>query len=309
MNIQHQLNSKFLLLALGLLLVSVNSVADIKVFACEPEWQALANELGGEKVTSYSATTGLQDPHQVQARPSLISKMRDADLLICSGADLEVGWLPVLLRRASNDKLQANKPGYFFAANHVKLLGIPKIIDRSQGDVHAAGNPHVQTNPKNISRIAKALVERMKLIDPDNASYYQSRTDKFLVRWKRAIIRWKKQVRPIRGETVVVQHASWDYLLDFAKLSQVATIEEKPGIPATSGHLVALTKQLKGSSTKIIIRAAYQDGRASEWLANRSGLKDVVLPFTIGGTEQTNDLFSLYDQTFTLIVNAINSKN
>jgi zinc/manganese transport system substrate-binding protein len=293
-----------------LLLIQSNPVyADINIFACEPEWQALVGELGGSKVTSFSATTGLQDPHQVQARPSLISKMRNADLLVCSGADLEIGWLPVLLRRASNPALQVNKPGYFFAANHVRLLGIPKVIDRSQGDVHAAGNPHVQTNPKNIKLIAKALVKRMKIIDPDNASYYQERTNDFLARWKTALKRWKKQVRAFKGQEIVVQHASWDYLVDFTQLEQVATIEEKPGIPVTSGHLSSLVKQLAHSQVKVIIHAAYQDEKASKWLSKRSGIKVVSLPFTIGGNNQANDLFSLYDNTFNLLALAMKGSN
>ena len=293
-----------------LLLIQSNSVyADINVFACEPEWQALVGELGGSKVTSFSATTGLQDPHQVQARPSLISKMRNADLLVCSGADLEIGWLPVLLRRASNPALQVNKPGYFFAANHVRLLGIPNVIDRSQGDVHAAGNPHVQTNPKNIKLIAKALVKRMKIIDPDNASYYQERTNDFLARWKIALKRWKKQVKAFKGQEIVVQHASWDYLVDFTQLEQVATIEEKPGIPVTSGHLSSLVKQLDHSQVKVIIHAAYQDEKASKWLSKRSGIKVVSLPFTIGGNNQANDLFSLYDNTFNLLALAMKGSN
>lgn len=279
--------------------------ANINVFACEPEWQALVEELGGDKVTTFSATTGMQDPHQVQARPSLITKMRDADLLICSGADLEVGWLPLLLRRAGNNKIAVNKPGYFFAANHVKLLGMPKVIDRSQGDVHAAGNPHVQTNPKNMAVVAKALVKRMKTIDPANASYYQEKTDNFLARWKQAVRKWKKQIRPFKGARVIVQHASWDYLMDFGKFEQVATIEEKPGIPPTTGHLVELTKQFKENPADIIIHAAYQNEKASKWLSKRSGIPAVTLPFTIGGDDEAKDLFALYDTTFNLIYNAL----
>lgn len=282
--------------------------ANINVFTCEPEWQALAQELGGDKITSFSATTGMQDPHQVQARPSLITKMRNADLLICSGAGLEVGWLPVLLRRASNEKIAINKPGYFFAANHVKLLGVPKIIDRSQGDVHAAGNPHVQTNPKNIALVAKALVKRMKTIDPTNADYYQNQTDNFLTRWKQAIRKWKKQARILKGTRFVVQHASWDYLMDFGKFEQVATIEEKPGIPPTSGHLTDLVKQLKNNPADIIIHAGYQDERASKWLSTRSGIPTVTLPFTIGGTDKATDLFSLYNNTFSILINTIKNK-
>jgi len=287
----------------------INTVsANINVFTCEPEWQALAQELGGDKVTTFSATTGMQDPHQVQARPSLITKMRNADLLICSGADLEVGWLPVLLRRASNSKISVNKPGYFFAANHVKLLGAPKIIDRSQGDVHAAGNPHVQTNPKNIALIAKALVKRMKTIDPNNAAYYQNKTDNFLARWKQAMRKWKKQVRALKGSRFIVQHASWDYLMDFGKFEQVATIEEKPGIPPTSGHLADLVNQFKNNPADIIIHAGYQDERASKWLSKRSGIPTVTLPFTIGGNDKATDLFSLYNDTFAILTNTLKSK-
>ncbi len=278
-----------------------NASANINVFTCEPEWQALAQELGGDKVTTFSATTGMQDPHHVQARPSLITKMRNADLLICSGADLEVGWLPVLLRRASNEKIAVNKPGYFFAANHVKLLGVPKVIDRSQGDVHAAGNPHVQTNPKNIAVIAKVLVKRMKTIDPSNAQYYQTQTDNFLKRWKQSVRKWKKQIRPFKGTRIIVQHASWDYLMDFGKFEQVATIEEKTGIPPTTGHLVDLVKEFKNNPADIIIHAGYQPNKASKWLSQRSNIPEITLPFTIGGTDQAKDLFSLYDNTFNLI--------
>jgi zinc/manganese transport system substrate-binding protein len=278
-----------------------SAMANINVFACEPEWQVLAQELGGDKVTTFSATTGLQDPHQVQARPSLISKMRNADLMICSGADLEVGWLPVLLRRASNPNIAVGKPGYFFAANYVRLLGVPKVIDRSQGDVHAAGNPHIQTNPKNIALVAKALVEKMKIIDPENANYYQTQTDEFLTRWQVAMKKWKKQARALKGLKIIVQHASWDYLIDFGKFKQVATIEEKPGIPATSGHLAQLVNQFKDYPADIIIHAAYQDDRAAQWLSKRSGIPVASLPFTIGGSDSVTDLFTLFDETFRLL--------
>ncbi len=281
--------------------------ADINVFTCEPEWHALVIELGGNKVTAFSATTGMQDPHQIQARPSLISKMRNADLLICSGADLEIGWLPLLLRRASNPSIQANKPGYFMAANHVRLLGMPASIDRSQGDLHAAGNPHVQTNPKNIRLIAKALVKRMKIIDPINAEFYQKKADNFLQRWKVAMRGWTEKAKQLYGTKIIVQHASWEYLNDFSKLQQTETIEEKPGIPVTSGHLASLLSNLKHNPSKLIIHAAYQNGRASQWLSERSDIPVVTLPFTVGGSDAATDLFSLYDETFRLLIDAIKS--
>ncbi|MBL4910057.1 MAG: zinc ABC transporter substrate-binding protein [Alteromonadaceae bacterium] len=283
--------------------------ANINVFSCEPSWQALAQELGGDKVTTFSATNGMQDPHHIQARPSLIAKMRNADLLVCSGADLEVGWLPLLVRRAGNAKLTIGKPGYFFAANYVKLLDIPKVIDRSQGDVHAAGNPHIQTNPKNIALVAKAMVERMKIIDPDNANFYQDRADKFLTRWKKALRKWKKQARQLKGIRIIVQHKSWAYLMDFGRFNEVATIEDKPGIPPTSGHLVDLVKTFKNNPADIIIHAGYQSKKASQWLSQRTGIPSVTLPFTIGGTDKATDLFSLFDNTFDLLTNTLKNNN
>lgn len=301
---QSKIKNSLLIVAFFCVVQSVN--AEIKVFACEPEWQSLMIELGGEKVSVFSATNGMQDPHKVQARPSLISKMRDANLLVCSGADLEVAWLPLLIRRAGNSSVAVNSDGYFMAADHVRLLGIPKSIDRSQGDVHAAGNPHVQTNPKNIALVAKALVKRMKKIDPINAVYYQNRTNDFLARWNKSIRGWKQKLRKIKGTKVVAQHASWDYLFDFAKLEQIALIEEKPGIPATSGHLTSLLAQLKLEPAKLIVHAAYQNGKASRWLSERSDIVSVTLPFTVGGSEQATDLFSLYDETFRILDEAIN---
>src|SRR3954471_4775548 len=136
-------------LALCLLLLRAETARALDVFACEPEWAALAQELGGNIVTASSATTARQDPHQVQARPSLIARLRSADLVVCTGAELEIGWLPVLLRQAANSRVQPGSPGYFEAARSVRLLDVPTRLDRAEGDIHAAGNPHIQTDPRN----------------------------------------------------------------------------------------------------------------------------------------------------------------
>ncbi|WP_438865627.1 metal ABC transporter substrate-binding protein [Neptunicella sp.] len=295
------------MLVLTLLLGSAFSAqAKVHILACEPEWASLANELGGDLVETYSATTGLQDPHHVQARPSLIAKVRDADMVACTGADLEVGWLPLLLQRASNANIQQGKPGYFMATQYVRLLGIPKQIDRSQGDVHAAGNPHIQTNPANIPFVAKAMSERLIQLDAVNSSVYQANLENFLTRWKTAMKKWKKQTRQLKHAAVVVHHDSWIYLEDWLKLNQVATLEDKPGIPPTSGHLASILQQMKTAPAKVIIRAAYQSDKASNWLADKTGIKAVALPFTVGGTEQAKDLFGLYDDTFNRLTQAIN---
>jgi zinc/manganese transport system substrate-binding protein len=285
--------------------MSWQASAALQIFACEPEWASLAQELGGDKVEAYSATTGLQDPHHIQARPSLISKIRDADMLACTGAELEVGWLPLLLQRAANANIQPGKPGHFIATEHVKLLGIPKQIDRSQGDVHAAGNPHIQTNPANISRVAKAMSETLQQLDSVNAAYYQQRFEDFDGRWDAALKKWKSMLRPLKKVDIVVHHNSWLYLQDWLDLNNVATLEDKPGIPPTSGHLAKIMELMKNKPAAMIIRAAYQSDKADQWLSEKTGIPVVALPFTVGGNDEAKDLFSLYDSSFELMLKAV----
>jgi zinc/manganese transport system substrate-binding protein len=271
--------------------------ADLNVFATVPEWGALAQELGGDKVKVYTATTGLQDPHHVEARPSLIARARGADLVVATGAELEVGWLPLVLQQAANAKVQAGRPGYFEAAAAVPLLGKPARVDRAEGDVHAAGDPHIQTDPRNIARVAGALAERMAQIDPANAASYQARLQQFTQRWTAAIGRWERQAAPLKGVAIVVQHKGFAYLEAWLGLKQVAALEPKPGLDPTAAHLSSVVEALQREPAKMVLRAAYQDGRASEWIAQRTKVKVVVLPFTVGGNDAAKDLFALFDDT------------
>src|SRR5438874_823977 len=160
------------LLTAPLALLALPAQAALRVFACEPEWGALAQELGGNLVDVSVATSALQDPHQIQAKPSLIARTRNADLVVCTGAELEIGWLPVLLQQSGNARVQPGQPGNFAAADYVRKLEVPTMLDRSQGDVHAAGNPHIQTDPRNIAQVAVALAARLAQIDPPNAAQY-----------------------------------------------------------------------------------------------------------------------------------------
>jgi zinc/manganese transport system substrate-binding protein len=178
------------LAALPLALLSLPADAALRVFACEPEWAALAQELGGNLVDASSATTALQDPHQIQAKPSLIARVRNADLVVCTGAELEIGWLPPLLQQSGNAKVQPGQPGNFVAADLVRKLEVPGLVDRSQGDVHAAGNPHIQTDPRNIAAVATGLGARLQQLDPANAAQYAKRQADFAQRWQQAMGRW-----------------------------------------------------------------------------------------------------------------------
>jgi zinc/manganese transport system substrate-binding protein len=290
---------KILQLAAAWLLVlgAQSAQADLKVLACEPEWGALVKELAGDKASVYVATTGLQDPHHIEARPSLVAAARNTQLLVCTGAELEIGWLPVLIRQSGNTAIQPGRPGNFEAAAFVRKLEVPERLDRGDGDVHAAGNPHIQTDPRNLALVAEPLARRLAELDPANAAVYQARSADFLARWKAAIQRWDKEAAPLRGVPVVVQHKAFPYLQQWLGLVEVAVLEPKPGVEPTSAHLSAVLAGLPAKPAKMILRAAYNDGRGAEWLAERTKLPIVVLPFTVGGNEQAKDLFSLFDDT------------
>ena len=276
-------------------LLAYPASAALNIFACEPEWGALAQELAGERAKIYVATTGLQDPHRIEARPSLIARARSADLLVCTGAELETGWLPLVQQQSGNARIQAGQPGYFEAARFVDLIEMPARLDRSLGDIHAEGNPHVHLHPANIAKVAAALAQRMAQIDSD--PIYEKRLQAFLGRWHEATARWEKQAAPLKGMPVVVHHRDLAYLNRWLGLREVGALEPKPGMPPGSAHLAELLERQKRDPAKAVTRAAYNDPRPSEWLASRAGIPVVVLPFTIGGNEQAKDLFSLYDDT------------
>ena len=283
--------------ALAASLAAVPALAALNIFACEPEWGALAKELAGPRASIYVATTALQDPHRIEARPSLIARARSADLVVCTGAELESGWMPLLQSQSGNAKIQRGGPGYFEAAGHVPLIEPPQRVDRSQGDVHAAGNPHVHLDPANIAEIAEALAERMAQIDRPEAAQYRERGKAFVARWREAAARWQKQAAPLKGLPVVVYHRDLSYLLRWLGLREVGSLEPKPGLPPSATHLSGLLESLKARPAKAVLRSAYNDPRAAQWLSERAGIPVVVLPYTVGGAEGTGDLFALYEVT------------
>ena len=275
---------------------AVPAQAKLQVFACEPEWGSLVQELAGDKVDVVVATSALQDVHQIEAKPSLIAKVRRADLTVCSGADLEIGWLPQLVRQSGNQKI-AGGNGVFSAASMVKTLQKPAQLDRAAGDVHPQGNPHVQMDPYRVLVIARTLDARLALLDPANAATYQQRMVDFNTRWTAAIKRWEAKAAPLKGRNIVVHHDAWIYMTNWLGMNQVGALEPKPGVPPTSAHLASLVSVTKTSHTLAIVRAAYQDSKASEWLSGRTGVPAVSLPFTVGGDAASRDLFGMYDST------------
>jgi zinc/manganese transport system substrate-binding protein len=285
------------LFLIALAAVTLPAQAALNIFACEPEWAALAQELAGDKASIYAATSALQDPHHVEARPSLIAKARRAQLVVCTGAELEVGWLPVILRESANPDIAAGKPGNFEATHYVHMLEIPGRLDRAEGDVHAAGNPHIQLDARNYLPIAEALSARMSELDPVNAAYYGKRLQDFRRTWQAAITRWETLAAPLKGQAVLVQHRAYPYLVAWLGLKQVAELEAKPGMEPSAAHLAQVLAQLQTSPARMVIRAAYQDAKPSEWIAQRAHLNAVELPFSVGGNAASKDLASLFDDT------------
>lgn len=285
------------LIAGGFWLLAQPATAALRVLACEPEWAALVQELAGDKVSVSSATTALQDAHHIEAKPSLIARARNADLVVCSGSELEVGWLPLLLRQSGNERIQPGTPGYVETSQLVSRLEIPKSVDRSLGDIHAAGNPHVHLDPNNIARIAQVLRDRLAQLDPPNAGTYAERTTAFLARWRDAIRRWEAEAAPLRGLTMVVYHKNMAYLNAWLGLREVGSLEPKPGIPPTTAHLADLITRMQAEPAKVIVYVAYNNPQAAEFLSARTRIPAVMLPFTIGGSEQAKDLFGLFDDT------------
>jgi zinc/manganese transport system substrate-binding protein len=292
------------LAAVWLLAAAAPAQAALKVLATTPDWASLATELGGDKVNVYTATSAFQDVHRVDAKPSLVARARSADLVVSTGADLEIGWMPVLLQDSGNTKIQPGSPGYFEAAPLVHLLEVPSAVDRSMGDIHPLGNPHVTLNPHNIAIIAAALSARLAQVDPPNAAFYQQRGADFQKRWTEATAKWEAAAAPLKGVGVVVIHRDQVYLCNWLGLKELAAIEPKPGVPPSAGYLAELVTKLAATPPKMILRNAYNDPKAAEWLAERIKVPVVLLPYSVGGTPEAKDLFGLFDDTVNRLVAA-----
>ena len=288
--------NKLAIFATILLAFGVRNAQALNVFACEPEWGSLVHELAGDAATVDAGTTALQDVHVIEAKPSLIAKVRRADLVVCSGADLEIGWLPQLIRQAGNPKV-ASGAGYFMASDQITTLEKPSKLDRSEGDIHPQGNPHFQMDPYRVLAVAKALAARLAELDPGKVATYQQHLADFTTRWQTAIKGWEAKAAPLKGRKVVVHHMSWIYLENWLGMEQIGALEPKPGVPPTSAHLASLIDITKNAHAFAILRAAYQDPKPGDWLSEHTGVPAVTLPFTVGGDDQSKDLFGLFDST------------
>ncbi len=273
-----------------LLATSSASMAKLNVFACEPEWASLAREIGADRVNISTAISADQDPHKVQARPSLISAVRTADLVICTGAELEVGWLPVLLSRSANPRIQQGD-GLLYAAELVELIEKPDELDRAHGDIHAAGNPHMHLDPRRLASVATELAARLTRLDAEGSVTYQQNLENFLGRWKAAVNDWESRAAGLQGVNVVVHHRSFSYLLNWLGMTTVAEMEPKPGLPPTPRHLSDILTQVQHHKVRMILYTSFNGDQGARWLAQRSDACAVLLPFS-----HEQSLFTLFDE-------------
>ncbi len=275
-----------------LALASLSVRADFQVFACEPEWAALVREFMPD-ARFTTATSYLQDPHYIEARPSLIAAMRRADIAVCTGASLEAGWLPTLLQRASNPAVQPGRPGLFFAAEHARLDAPHDHVDRSMGDVHPEGNPHVHLSPDQLPKIAKALAKRLGQLRPEASADIFARHIKWRVRWSQHRAEWRQKAEVLQGRSIVIQHATFSYLLNWLGVEATFELEPKPGLPPSAGHLSQLLAEPGLESADAILIASHQDPKPANWLASQIQKPVLVLPGTVTDTQGTETLAGL----------------
>ncbi len=270
-------STSFVLVIMSLL-APISQAAALRVFACESEWAALAMALGGERVAVTSATSPNQDPHRLEARPGLIAAVRRADLLVCSGAGLEAGWLERLTASAKNPRVAAGRPGQFLASQAVALKEVPSSIDRSAGDVHAEGNPHFASDPRLLLTVASALTQRLTQLDPQGQANYAAHASAFSQAMHAAIERWQEQAKPLAGTPVIQYHKRYVYLIDWLGMQDVGTLEPKPGVPPGPGDLQAMLSLIHDHPRALLLHAPYDDQSPLRWLARQGKVRTVALP-------------------------------
>lgn len=292
----------FLIIALSVQFIANSALSKdwtkLNIFACTPEWGSLATEITGDKTNIFVATTAMQDPHYIEVSSNMISQIIKADIVFCSGADLEVKWLPILLQKASKSQIQEGGVGYFMASDYVNRLEIPKTpINLNQGDIHPFGNPHVHLDPRNISVIAAKFLALMNKLDPDNADVYNKNYNDFMNRWNKSIVKWEKDAEDLKDLPIIVRHNQWSYLVNWLKLNVVATLEEKPGVAPSAKYMSDTLKTVAMNHADMIIYAPFENKRIILWMRVKSKTKDVMLPFTVGGEPRVKNLFDLFDYT------------
>jgi zinc/manganese transport system substrate-binding protein len=280
--------------------------AKLNVVATLPDFGAIAEQIGRDKVKVTSIARGTEDSHFVDARPSFITVLNRADMLIEGGAELEIGWLPPLVAGARNSKILSDAPGRVILSRNIQLLEVPTgPVDRSMGDVHPLGNPHYWLDPQNGKLIAQTLADAFSRVDERNAVYYRANVEKFNQQLDKKIAEWTKLLEPYRGTKVVTYHKAFSYFLERFGLELVGTIEPKPGIEPSPSYINGLIPRLKEAGVRLVIIEPFRPHRTPEYVAQVTGSKLLLLPASVGGNEKVKDYLSLFDYDVAQIADAL----
>ena len=291
----------------AVLVVPFASAKKLNVIASTTDLASLAREVGGDRIDVDSIARGYQDPHFVEAKPSFLLKLRNADLLISVGLQLEISWLPPLINQSGNPRIQVGANGHLDASQFAEILEIPQgQVTRAMGDVHPLGNPHYWLDPDNGRRVAKGIAAKLAELDPSDGAYFQQRYQDFDKRLTAAEKNWDDQMRPYRGRKVVTYHRSWPNFAHHFGLDVVAYIEPLPGIPPTPQHTISLIQQMKRDNIKLMLIEPYFDLKTPNSIARETGGKVVVLLPSVGGEKQVTDYFKLFDYDINLLIKAFN---
>jgi zinc/manganese transport system substrate-binding protein len=290
----------------ALMFGAVDARAAVKVVTTTQDLEAIAREVGGDKISVESLAKGYQDPHFVEAKPSFILKLHSADLLIVVGRELEIGWLPPLINQARNPKVQPNADGYLDASLTAHILEIPTgQITRAMGDVHPSGNPHYWLGPDNGRLIAREIQKKLSQLSPGDAGYFAQRYADFDRRLTEAEKRWKAAMAPYKGVKVVTYHRSWPNFTEAFGLDVIGYVEPKPGIPPSPSHTLELIREMKRQNVKVIMIEPYFDAKTPDAIARETSAQVIVLAPSVGGAKEVTDYFKLFDYNINLVVNAI----
>jgi zinc/manganese transport system substrate-binding protein len=298
-----------ILLSLGaLFLPSLAEAKKLTVVTATTDIAALAQEVGGEKISVESIAKGYQDPHFVEAKPSFLLKLRQADLLIVVGLQLEIGWLPPLINQSGNARIQVGAPGYLDASQFAEILDIPTgTVTRAMGDVHPLGNPHYWLDPENGRRIAKGIAGKLGDLDPSNTAHYQERLQDFDKRLAAAEQKWDAEMKPYHGRKVVTYHNSFPNFAKHFSLNVIGYVEPRPGIPPTPSHTIELIGLMKRENCKVILVEPYFDLKTPQAIARDTGGIVVQYLPSVGGEKQVTNYFELFDYDIGLLTKAFQS--
>ncbi|MEY2542527.1 MAG: zinc/manganese transport system substrate-binding protein [Verrucomicrobiota bacterium] len=296
---------KILLILSAIFSCAFNSEAKLNVVATLPDFGALAREIGGDKIDIVTLAKPTEDPHFVDARPSFVVALRNADVLIEGGAELEIGWLPPLLQNARNPKIEAGKPGRVIASQGIRLMNVPANVTRAAGDVHALGNPHFMTDPIIAKAVAQHIAQSFSAVDAPNAGTYDANYKKFEASINAKLQAWGAALLPFKGQSVVAYHDSWPYFAHRFGVKIDIFLEPKPGIPPSPSHLAEVIDQMKAQKIKAIIVEPFQDRKVAEKVASATGAKVVDFAQFPGGIPGTDSYVKLIDKLVSSLVAAL----